>query len=68
VEAKAKATAENEKELAKASRITSELAENEATDKATEEERKKKDARDTEGDTHPMELDVLGSSTAGTET
>jgi hypothetical protein len=46
-------------------RIATELAEKEAMDKVVEEERKKKNADDREGDTHPMDLDVPGTSTAG---
>jgi hypothetical protein len=68
VEAEAKVVAEKEKELVEVARVATKLAEKEATDKVVEEERQKKNADDREGDTHPMDLDVPGTSTAGAGT
>jgi hypothetical protein len=45
--------------------VETKLAEKEVVDKAVEEERHKKNADDREGDTHPMDLDIPGTSTAG---
>jgi hypothetical protein len=42
------------------------IAEKEASDKAIEEERQKKNEDDREGDTHPMDLDIPGTSIADT--
>jgi hypothetical protein len=67
-EAEEKVVAEKEKESAEASRIATELAAKEATDKVVEEERQKKEVEDKEGDTLPMDLDVPGTSTVGTKT
>jgi hypothetical protein len=59
--------AKKEKDSAEASRIVTELAAKEATYKVVEEERKKEEAEDEEGNTHPMDLDVPGTSTIGTK-
>jgi membrane protein involved in colicin uptake len=65
-EAKEKDVAEKEKELAEVARVATKLAEKEAVDKVVEEERQKKNTDDREGDTHPMDLDIPGTSTTGT--
>jgi hypothetical protein len=40
--------------------------EKEESNKVNEEERQKKNTEDKRDDTHPVEVDILGTSTAGT--
>jgi hypothetical protein len=60
-----KVVAEKKKEFAEATRVVAELVEKEIAYKVVEEERKKKNADDREGNTHLMDLDFLGISIAG---
>jgi len=69
-EAKEKDVARKEKEPVEAVRVETELAKKatkEVVDKVVEEERQRKNIENREDDTHPMDLDIPGTSTTCTE-